>query len=77
MDTLALKFPEWSKSWVTEQLAELTMTLEDSPSLNWKVHLNRGVPPVKVAVNVDCCPTRRLLLDAVKLVRDRAGTEKV
>ncbi len=41
------------------------------------MHLNLGVPPVKVAVNVDSCPTERWVLDAVKLVRTRAGTEKV
>ena len=55
----------------------MTVILEDSPSPNWKVHLNLGVPPVKVAVNVDSCPTERWALDAVKLVRTRAGTEKV
>ncbi len=36
-----------------------------------------AVPPVNVDVNVTSCPTKGLLLETVKPVVDKAGSEKV
>jgi hypothetical protein len=75
--TVTSKVPESSKSCVAEQEPDVPLTLEDSSSPNRKMHLKGPVPPVKMDVNVTSCPTKRLLLETVKLVVARTGSKKV